>query len=270
MMRAKHESSPTMTDYQAITFEQCGSVVRITLNRPESANAIDLATTRDLADAASRCTLDEVKVVVLTGAGRFFSVGGDLNAFASAPHRDRYIKDLADSLHQAISTLARMDALLITAVNGVAAGAGMSLAAIGDVVLAAESASFTMAYSGVGLSPDGGASYYLPRLIGIRRTQELMLSNRTLTAREAADWGLLTELAPDDQLSTRTEQLVARFESGPKQSHANVKKLLLSTFGNDLEEQMEIEGQFIAQLGRSADGHEGVDAFLAKRAPKYT
>lgn len=259
-----------MTDYHALMFKRSGPVARITLNRPSTANAIDHTTTGELAHVASRCTGRGVKVVVLTGEGRFFSVGGSLDAFAAAPRRDHYIKGLADSLHLAVSRLARMDAVLITAVNGFAAGAGMSLAAIGDVVLAAESASFTMAYTGVGLSPDGGASYYLPRVIGIRRTQELMLTNRRLRAAEAADWGLVTEVVPDVQLRTRTEQLVERFASGPAQSHAGVKKLLLATFGNSLENQMELESEFISDLAGCADGREGVDAFLAKREPKFT
>jgi 2-(1,2-epoxy-1,2-dihydrophenyl)acetyl-CoA isomerase len=258
-----------MSDYQTITFDQSGPTVRITLDRPRSANTMDDVMTRELASAAARCAHGNVKVVVLTGTGRFFCAGGDLAAFAAAPKRAPYIKAIADSLHRAISTFSRMDAVLITVVNGVAAGAGLSIAASGDLVLAAESATFTMAYTRVGLTPDGSASYYLPRLIGIRRTQDLMLTNRTLTAWEAADWGIVTEVAADDQIATRCEELAARFAASATKSNAGVKKLLLSTFGNGLEEQMELEGQMIAALAASADGREGVDAFLERRAPNY-
>lgn len=137
-----------MTEYEAIVLESSGPIARITLNRPDAANAMNNTLLRELADAA-------------------------------------YIKAMADDLHRAISTFARMDAVLITAVNGVAGGAGFSLAVTGDLVLAAESASFTMAYTTVGLSPDGSSSFYLPRLIGVRRTQELILTNRALSAAEA-------------------------------------------------------------------------------------
>ena len=146
-------------------------------------------------------------MVTITGAGRFFCAGGDLKAMAAAPDAGAFVKGIADDLHRALSTFARMDAVVITAVNGTAAGAGFSLAVTGDLVLAAESAKFTMAYTKAGLSPDGSASYYLPRLIGIRRTQQLMLTNRTLTAAEALDWGLLTEVVPDAELAARTEAL---------------------------------------------------------------
>ncbi|VBA58627.1 4-chlorobenzoyl coenzyme A dehalogenase [Mycobacterium attenuatum] len=163
-----------------------------------------------------------------------------------------------------------MDAVLITAVNGVTAGAGFSIAASGDIVVAAESATFTMAaYTRVGLTPDGSASYYLPRLNGMRQTQELMLTNRTLTAQHAAEWAIVTEVVPDEQIGTRSDELAELFAASATKSNAGVKKLLLSTFSNGLEEQMELEGQMIAALAASKDGREGVDAFPDKRDPNY-
>ncbi|MFB1297147.1 enoyl-CoA hydratase/isomerase family protein [Mycobacterium sp. pW049] len=259
-----------MTDYQTITLEQTGSVARITLNRPDAANGMNDTMTRELADAAVRCDSPTTKVVVITGAGRFFCAGGDLKDFAAAPSRGRHIKGVADDLHRAISTFARMDAVVITAVNGVAAGAGFSLAVTGDLVLAAESASFTMAYTRVGLSPDGSSSYYLPRLIGIAKTKELMLTNRTLSADEASRWGLVTEVVDDDALAERTDQLAEKMAATAARSNGGIKALLLGTFANGLEEQMELEGRLIAQRAESADGREGVDAFLAKRKPEFS
>jgi 2-(1,2-epoxy-1,2-dihydrophenyl)acetyl-CoA isomerase len=258
-----------VTEYQTIEFEQAGAITRITLNRPDAANGMNDTMTRELADAARRCDTEATKVVVLTGSGRFFCAGGDLKSFASAPSRGRYIKGVADDLHRAISTFARMDAVLVVAVNGVAAGAGFSIAVTGDVVLAAESASFTMAYTRAGLSPDGSSSYYLPRLVGIRKTQELMLTNRTLSAQDALQWGLVTEVVADAELHARTDQVVDQIAATSRESNGAVKALLLATFKNGIEEQMELEGRLIAERADSADGREGVDAFLAKRKAEF-
>ncbi len=258
-----------MSEYQTIKFEQSGSIARITLNRPDAANGMNDTMTRELADAARRCDTEATKVVVLTGSGRFFCAGGDLKSFASAPSRGRYIKGVADDLHRAISTFARMDAVVITAVNGVAAGAGFSIAVAGDLVVAAESASFTMAYTRAGLSPDGSSSYYLPRLIGIRKTQELMLTNRTISAADASQWGLVTEVVPDAELAGRADALADQIATTARESNGAVKALLLTTFSTGLEEQMEMEGRLIAERADSADGREGVDAFLAKRNAEF-
>jgi len=158
---------------------------------------------------------------------------------------------------------------VIISVNGVAAGAGFSLAVTGDLVLAAESSSFTMAYTRAGLSPDGSSSYYLPRLIGITKTKELMLTNRTLTAPEASQWGLVTEVVPDAELAARTDKLAGQMAATASGSNGGVKNLLLSTLSAGLEEQMELEGRLIANLADSADGREGIDAFLAKRKAEF-
>ncbi|MGV0835309.1 enoyl-CoA hydratase/isomerase family protein [Mycolicibacterium thermoresistibile] len=258
-----------MSEYQTLRFEQSGPVARIVLDRPDAANGMSGAMTAELADAARRCDTATTKAVVLTGAGRFFSAGGDLKEFANAADRGRHIKAVADDLHRAISTFARMDAVLITAVNGAAAGAGFSVAVTGDLVLAAESASFTMAYTRIGLTPDGAASFYLPRLIGVTKTKELMLTNRTLSAQEAASWGLVTEVVADDQLAARADQLAEQMAQTAGGSNGAIKGLLLDTFASGLEEQMEAEGRLIARRAGSADGREGVDAFLAKRPPEF-
>ena len=206
-----------MPDFETLTFAQSGPITTIVLNRPEAANGINDTLLREFAAAAALCDTETTKVVTITGAGRFFSAGGDLKAMAAAPNPGAFVKGLADDLHRALSTLARIDAVVITAVNGAAAGAGFSLAATGDLVLAAESAKFTMAYTKAGLSPDGSSSYYLPRLIGIRKTQELMLTNRTLSAADASQWGLVTEVVPDAELAARKATWTARqhdYQSG--------------------------------------------------------
>ncbi len=256
--------------YETLDFEQSGPIARITLNRPEAANGMNDVMTRELAQVATACDSPETKVVVLTGAGRFFCAGGDLKAMAASPlGPGAYVKGIADDLHRAISTFARMDAVLITAVNGIAAGAGFSLAVSGDLVLAASTASFTMAYTKAGLSPDGSASYYLPRLIGLRRTGDLMLTNRRLSAEEAAQWGLVNYVVDDAEFAARVDALSAEIATGAGQSAAAVKKLLLATFGNGIETQMELEGRLIAVNADGPDGREGIDAFLNKRAPQF-
>lgn len=259
-----------MTDYQTIVVEQSGAVARITLNRPDAANGMNDTMTRELADAAAQCDTAATKVVVITGAGRFFCAGGDLKAISASPlGPGPFVKGIADDLHRAISTFARMDAVLITAVNGIAAGAGFSLAASGDLVVAGSSAAFTMAYTKAGLSPDGSASYFLPRLIGVRRTQDLMLTNRRLSAGEALDWGLVNYVVDDAELGSFTDTLAGELAAGAAQSHAAVKKLLLATFDNGIETQMELEGRLIAANAGGPDGREGMDAFLSKRAPNF-
>ncbi|MQY18967.1 enoyl-CoA hydratase/isomerase family protein [Nocardia macrotermitis] len=260
-----------MSMYETIRFEQSGGIARITLNRPEAANGINHVLGHELAEIASLVADDPaVKVVTLTGEGKFFSAGGDLKAMAANESKaDAYVKGLADDLHRALSSFARMDALLIIGVNGVAAGAGFSLAVTGDLVIAADTASFTMAYTRAGLSPDGGATYYLPRLIGLRRSQELMLTNRSLSAAEALDWNLLHRVVPAAELATAVDELAAQFAAGPKLSNANVKKLLLVSSDHTLEDQLAREAAFISHCADSADGQEGIAAFLGKRTPKF-
>jgi 2-(1,2-epoxy-1,2-dihydrophenyl)acetyl-CoA isomerase len=258
-----------MTAFETLTCSQSGPITSIVLNRPDAANGMNDTLTRELAVAATLCDTETTKVVTITGAGRFFSAGGDLKAMAAASNPGAFVKGIADDLHRALSTFARMDAVVITAVNGTAAGAGFSLAVTGDLVLSAESAKFTMAYTKAGLSPDGSSSYYLPRLIGIRRTQQLMLTNRTLTAAEALDWGLLTEVVPDAELTARADALAEEMAATSRTSNGTVKRLLLGTYRTGLEEQMELESQYIRDSARSADGQEGIAAFVAKRAPVF-
>lgn len=261
-----------MSAYESISFEQSGGIARIRLNRPQAANGFNESMMRELAEAAGNCDADHsIKAVILGANGKFFSAGGDLKGMADAgDERGIYVKRLADNLHRAVSTFARMDAPLIVAVNGMAAGGGFSLAVAGDLVIAAKSAAFNMAYTRAGLSPDGSSSYYLPRLVGLRRAQELMLTNRTLSSAEALDWGLVNEVVEDDALQARVEALAAQFAKGSRGANANIKKLLITSYHQGLEEQMEMEGRLISACVDSADGREGIDAFIAKRAPKFS
>ena len=260
-----------MSDFNDIQFEKQGAIARIGLNRPGAANGLDSRMASELKQAAQECDADpQIKVVILSASGRFFCAGGVLKEMLS--HGDEIgpaAQALADDFHAAISTLSRMQAVLIIAVNGVAAGGGFSLALIGDVVLAAESASFTMAYTRAGLCPDGASSYFLPRLVGLRKAQELMLCNPTLDAHQACEIGLVTRVVADEGLTAEADRLAQEFAAGARLSAAYARKLLLASAGNDLETQMTLEGQLLAQCAASPDGREGIQAFVDKRKPDF-
>jgi 2-(1,2-epoxy-1,2-dihydrophenyl)acetyl-CoA isomerase len=255
-------------DDSTVRLEREGSVAVIRLNRPAAAHALNRQMAGALRAAAETCAADgAIKAVVLTADGRFFCAGGDLNELATGGADE--VQHLADQLHLAISAFSRMRAPLVIAVNGVAAGAGFSLAVSGDLVVAAESASFVMAYTAAGLSPDGSSSYFLPRLIGLRRAQELMLTNRQLSAAQALEWGLVTRVVPDAQLMDAALELARTLAQGALGAHAGIKRLLLATWGAGLEDQMALERQLIVEAVGSADGQEGMNAFRAKRKPRF-
>jgi 2-(1,2-epoxy-1,2-dihydrophenyl)acetyl-CoA isomerase len=260
-----------MADFETIIFEKNDGIAKITLNRPDAANGINLALAKELMTAASDCENDpSVRAVILTGNGKLFSAGGDLKSFASATSASGLLKEITFYLHGAVSRLARMNAPVIVAVNGTAAGAGFSLAVAGDIVLAADSAKFTMAYTAAGLSPDGSSTYFLPRLIGLRKTQELMITNRRLSAEEALEWGAINRVVAAKDLQAEAQALAQQLANGPTQAFGAVKQLLQATFNNGLETQMEQEADAIASMTLLSDGQEGISAFIEKRAPVYT
>ncbi len=254
--------------YEAVRYEVHDSVATITLNRPEAYNAINLALGRDL----FRATLDAdedraVRCIVVSGAGKAFCAGGDVKDFHN--HADRIgivIKELTTYLHGAISRLARTAKPVIMAVNGVAAGGGMSLALAGDLVVAAESATFTMAYAKIGASPDGSASYFLPRMIGLRRALELHYTNRVLSAREAMDWGLVNRVHPDAEFSSSVAALAKELAEGPTLAFGRAKLLFHQSTQESLESQMELEAQAIAASGHTEDFRNGVAGFTTKQS----
>lgn len=260
-----------MNTYTTIKFEQRRNFAIITLNRPDVANGMNLLMASELAHAASECDNDDsIRAVLLTAEGKFFSAGGDVKSMASGNgNLGVDIKRMADELHRAISTFQRMRAPFLVAVNGICAGAGFSLAVSGDLVIAAESARFTMAYTSIGLSPDGSSSYFLPRLIGMRKTQELMYTNRTLVSSEAEAWGLITKVCDDSTLFGEAITLTETIAAGHLQAHGAIKSLLSATFNNGLETQMELEGRLIAACAASENGQEGIRSFIEKRKPNF-
>lgn len=260
-----------MSDFETLTLSKNNAIATLTLNRPDAANGLNTKMGEELMRASIEVDEDpEIRTVILQANGKMFCAGGDLKEFASyGEQTGRKLKALTSNLHAAISRLNRMPKPLIVSVNGMAAGAGFSIAIAGDIVIAADNAKFTMAYTAAGLSPDGSCSYFLPRLIGLRKTQELMLTNRRLSAEEALDWGLITKVVSADELEQTALQIATEMAQGPTLAYSQVKQLLLSSFDNSLETQMELEARGITAMGNSLDGQEGISAFTQKRSPEY-
>lgn len=261
--------------YTCLRFERDGGVARVTIDRPAQFNALDLTAMEELLDIANRCSTDPtVRCVLLTGAGeKAFCAGGDVAGFAQALDSGEVgllLQRMTTALHAAISRFAWMRAPVVAAVNGVAAGAGLSLAASCDLVIASEAARFTSAYTRIGLTPDGSSTTFLTRVIGPRRAAELHMTDRVLTAAEALDWGLVNRVVPAAALMEEAGVLAAKLAAGPTRAYGAVKRLLQTGAVESLETQMEREARSILEMAQSPDGQEGIRAFVAKRPPNFT
>lgn len=248
-----------------------GTLARITLNRPDAGNAIDPALAAELAAAADEVAADvSVRCVVLTGAGRLFCAGGDVGGMAAAGNdAPRFLRELADTLHGAILTLATMAKPLVVLVNGPAAGAGLSLALLGDVVVAGRSAHFNAAYTGIGLTPDGGMSWLLPRVVGLRRAQAMILTNERVGAEDAERLGLVTQVVDDTSLADEGNRIAARLITAPTAAIGAARGLLMAGATSTLLEHLKREAATIAAAGANAESREGVSAFLDRRKPNF-
>lgn len=246
-------------------------VAHIKINRPEAMNSINVELARDLMYVTLECDeRADVRAVLISGNGRMFCSGGDLKTFAgkgdALPH---YLKEVTTYLHAAVSRLTRMDAPVIAAVHGSAAGAGMSLACACDFVLAADDAKFTMAYTRAGLVPDGSSTYFLARIVGLRRAVDLSLTNRILSASEAMQLGIVTRVVPAADVLNQAHSLALDLAQGPTKAYGATKRLLHAGWTGTLETQMELETRAIADIARSNDAKEGIAAFTQKRVPRF-
>ena len=259
--------------YSTLTFERDGAVAIITLNRPDAANALNVAMSEELVKVATHCDSNpDIRAVVLTATGKMFCAGGDLRAFAAeGDNMSEYMRYATTGMHCAIARFTRMNAPYLVAVNGVAAGAGFSMAITGDLVFAAESAKFTEAYSKVGVSPDGGSTWFLPRLVGPLKAKQLIFMNDVLTAQQAQALGIVTEVVPDAQLMERTLAVAHELAAGPTQAFGEAKRLLADSLSNTLETQMELETRAIAGLVRhTADARNGIVGFANKQKVEFS
>jgi len=252
----------------AVRYAFADGVARITLSAPDQGNPVNPAMADELLLAVRQARADDARVVLLSSEGRFFSVGGDLNAFSAAADREHMIDGLAETAHRVVSDLHRMDAVVVSAVRGTAAGIGVPLAAAADIVLAASSAKFTLAYTKAGLSPDGGSSL-LTSSLGLHRTLHLALLNPVLTAAEAQAYGLVAEVHEPDELDAAVERVVAQLAAGSRTAQVAAKRLIRDVAQPAAEGALRRETLSIRACAGSPDGVEGVDAFVAKRTPSF-
>lgn len=261
-------------DDRPILLEIGQGFAQITLNRPKALNALNLSLTDAFLDALITCDQDpSVRAVMITGREPAFCAGGDIrqmqDAVEARGNAGAYLKMLTVRFHGVISTMAQMRKPVVAAVNGIAAGGGLSIALAGDIVLASEEASFTVAYTGIGAVTDGGLSFNLPRLVGPKMAFELTCSNRALTAQEAKDLRIVSEVYSGNEFLERARAYTAGLAAMPTEALAQAKQLYAVSATNALETQMEQERQAISALGRTADFAEGVDAFLSKREARF-
>ncbi|RJP25855.1 MAG: hypothetical protein C4529_00225 [Deltaproteobacteria bacterium] len=254
-----------------VVTERRGSVAAIRMNRPERLNAYNEEMGAALLSSVSAAAADpEVRCLVLSGTGKAFSAGGDVESFAAFEDEGPgKFMGLAIGLHALIATIRRAPKPVVAAVNGVAAGAGFSMALACDVAVAAASARFTLGYQNIGLSPDGGMTFFLARAVGAQRAMEMTLFSRVLPAARAAEWGLVQEVLPDADFSAGIDALADRLASGPTLAYARAKELYNRALAQPLEAQLEEERQQISRCAGSLDFREGIRAFLEKRPARF-
>ena len=259
-----HNAAPT------VRLEIRDSLAFVSLARPEAANTMNLEFGREfLAAALAIEAAPAVRAVVLTGQGKNFCFGGDLKGMAASGADVRaYLGELTTNLHAGMSLLARLDAPVIAAVNGTAAGAGLGLVLVADLAIAARGAKFTPAYTAVGLTPDAGCTFLLPRAVGYKRAMELFLTNRVLDAQQALDWGIVNQVVDDDALVETVAALATRLAAGARGAFGALKRLMAEAQPG-FDAQLARESRSIAWRGATPEGREGIAAFLEKRAPRF-
>jgi 2-(1,2-epoxy-1,2-dihydrophenyl)acetyl-CoA isomerase len=247
-------------------------VATLRLNRPEQGNAINPDMAADLAEAATQIAENTaVRAVLIAANGPNFTVGGDLGVFAKTAREQlpNQLRRMVDSYHLAIERLTSIDAPVVAAVRGGAGGGGLGLLYAADIAVAADDARFAIGYGALGLTADGGNTWFLPRMVGMRRAQELFLLNRRLTAQEALEFGLVSRLAPSDAVETEATALAATLAAGPTRAYGAVRRMLRQSFETGLSDQLDAEKESLVAASRSDDASEGIAAFVAKRRPQF-
>ena len=260
-------------NYEQIRFETGDRIARITLNRPDRLNSFTAQMHAELRDALSRVTGDgDARVLLLTGAGRAFCAGQDLSDRAVAPGAAPVDlgASIEDNYRPLVLSIRNLPLPVVCAVNGVAAGAGANIALACDIVIATKSASFIQAFCKIGLVPDSGGTYFLPRLVGSARAMGLAFFGDRVSAEQAAEWGLIWKCVDDGEFVATTDAMAAQLADAPTAGLAAIKRALYASSGNTLEQQLDVERDAQRALGNSADYREGVAAFLEKRAPRFS
>jgi 2-(1,2-epoxy-1,2-dihydrophenyl)acetyl-CoA isomerase len=255
--------------YETILFTVEAGIARLTLNRPDRLNSFTVQMHEEVADALAN--LGDARTLVLTGAGRGFCAGQDLNDRAVAPGE---AVDLGESVelryNPLIRNLVSLPMPVIARVNGVAAGAGANIALACDIVIAAKSAKFIQSFAAIGLIPDSGGTWVLPRLVGQGRALGLALTGEPLPSERAAEWGLIWKAVDDEALDDEVDALAARFAAGPTRGLARIKKMIRESWSQSLDSELDRQRDAMRELGYSDDYREGVAAFMEKRAPRFT
>ncbi len=243
---------------------------RLTFNRPERANSMGLACRADMVEGINRMAQPDVRVVLITGLGKFFNAGGDIGEFQENLEKlDHLVDQVLQFAHPALHQLASVPIPVISAVNGPLGGAGIGFALCADFVLASDSVKLRGGYCGIGLSPDMGSSYFLTRRVGAAKAKQIFMLNRALSADECLRLGIVDQVIPPDQLGAAADSLARELASGPTSSYGRVKQLCDKVFSHDLKTHLDLEHQLLVQSAKSADGKEGVAAFIEKRAAHF-
>ena len=252
----------------SVLTSRVGAVLTITLNRPEVYNAFNRELHAALHDALGEAAAEDIRAVVITGAGKAFCAGQDLKEFQELSGSVRDV--LEESYHPNVRRIRALEKPVIAAVNGVAAGAGLSFACACDLRIASSAAAFVPGFAGIGLVPDAGGTWFLERLLGYARAFEWMSSNRRLTSEDALEWGLVSAVLPDDDFASGVAELAARWAAAPTRAVAFAKRLFEHAHDASLEQQLALEAELQAEATETTDFREGVAAFLEKRAPRFT
>lgn len=270
-------SSPSLStismNLETVLYSFGGSVATIQMNRPDALNALSLQLGKDLAAAVRSAISDQARAVILTGTGRAFCSGGDLREMKAMGESDGSIEAFLDeplkALHQVIALIRETPIPFVAAVNGVCAGAGTNFALACDLVIAADDASFNEAFVRIGLSPDCGGTFFLPRAIGEKLSAEMLMTGSTISAQRAVEIGMINRVVPATELMSESYALAARLASGPTATIGRVKRMLNASSSNDLQAQLRLEADCQVESGRTVDFKEGVAAFFEKRPPRF-
>jgi len=260
-------------DFETIKFELLESVAVVTLNRPDALNALSLQLVKDLREALRQVAEQRARAVVLTGAGRAFCSGGDLREMRQIAEQTgnlaAFFEEPLKALHDCILTIRQTPVPFVAAVNGVCAGAGTNFALACDIVFAAENATFNQGFVKIGLTPDCGGSYFLPRVVGEKLAAEMLMTGDAIAAKRALEIGMINRVVADAELMTEAVNFAGRLAQMPTAAIGRIKQMLAATWTNDLLTQLDAEHDSQIQSGKSIDFKEGVTAFFEKRKPIF-
>lgn len=261
-------------NFETVKYETDGNVAIIVMNRPEALNALSLQLTIDLRSAVERAVADKMRAVILTGEGRPFCSGGDLREMQTLWKKEgrieAFLEEPLEALHKVILLIREMPIPFVAAVQGICAGAGTNFALACDLIFASENASFNEAFVKIGLSPDCGGSFFLPRAVGEKMAAELMMTGDTLTAERALQIGMINRVVSQENLMSEAMETAKKLSLMPTASIGRIKKMLNSSFSNSLSEQLSLEHKLQIESGKGSDFKEGVQAFFEKRQPNFS